>query len=141
MTSSLDRFTRNSYPGVICAAVILLLTGLPGSFLPKQKPIFGLDKIAHLLMYLGFAFLCLWGYRKPYRENGKPYRRKALWITLAIGIVYGALTEIMQEALIPGRVGSVYDWIADLLGAVLGVCFFAFFNQNRNKLKNESFYK
>lgn len=141
MTRFLNRFTRNSYPGVACAAVILLLTGLPGSFLPKAKPIIGLDKVAHLLMYLGFAFVCLWGYRKPYREKGKAYRRKAIILTIVIGIVYGAVTEIMQETLIPGRVGSVYDWIADVIGTLLGTLFFYFFSQNRNKLKNETFHK
>ena len=62
-------------------------------------------------MYMGFAFLTLWGYRKSYLEQGKAYRRKALLVVLAISIAYGALTEIMQEQLIPKRTGSVYDWI------------------------------
>lgn len=141
MTHPFDRLTRNIYPGVFCAAVILLLTGLPGSFLPKQKPVIGLDKIAHLLMYLCLAFLSLWGYRKPYRENGKRYRHNAIIITAAIGLAYGALTEIMQETLIPGRVGSIYDWVADAMGTMLGLAFFHFFNQNRNKLKNAALHK
>ncbi len=141
MIRSLDRFTRNIYPGVFCAAVILLLTGLPGSFLPKPKTIIGLDKLAHLLMYFAFAYITLWGYRKPYQDRDKAYRRKALIITLTVGLAYGALTEIMQEAFIPGRVGSLYDWFADAVGTLLGVLFFYFFNQNRNKLKNESFHK
>ena len=121
--------------------IILLLTGLPGSFIPKTKPIVGLDKVVHMLMYFGFIYLTLWGYRKPYRENGKNYRNKAIGITLAIGIVYGVLTEIMQETLIPGRVGSVYDWIADTIGCLLGATFFYFFNRNGNKLKNETLDK
>lgn len=141
MISSLDRFTRNSYPGVFCAAVILLLTGLPGSLLPKVKPVIGMDKVAHLMMYLVFAFVTLWGYRKPFGENGRAYRRKAAWLTLAISVAFGALTEVMQETLIPGRIGSVYDWMADTLGAAIGVCFYCFFNQNRNKLKNDAFCK
>ena len=141
MIPLLERFTRNSYPGVFCAAVILLLTGLPGSLLPKVKPALGLDKVAHLLMYLAFAFCCLWGYRKPYRERGTTYRRKACLLTMAIGIGYGALTEVMQECLIPGRVGSVYDGLADLIGSLLGVALFVFFSQKGNKLKNESFRK
>ena len=99
----MKRFTRNSYPGLLCAAVILLLTGLPGSCFPHVKPVIGLDKLVHLLMYAGFTFLCVWGYREPFREKGKAYRKKALVLALAIGIVYGALTEIMQETLIPTR--------------------------------------
>ena len=121
--------------------VILVLTGLPGSCFPKVKPTLGLDKIGHFLMYLGFAFMTLWGYRKPYQEKGKPYRNKALLLTLAISIVFGALTEIMQETLIPSRVGSVYDWIADIIGSIVGMTSYYFFYRNVNNLKNESLHK
>ena len=78
-------------------------------------------------MYLGFAFIAIWGYRKQYLEKGKAYQRKALWLTLAISIVFGALTEVMQETLIPSRIGSVYDWIADVVGSIIGVVLFYFF--------------
>lgn len=121
--------------------VILVLTGLPGSVFPHVKPIFGLDKVVHLLMYAGFVFACLWGYRKPFKENGSAFRRKALWISLGIGIVYGVLTELMQEFLIPGRIGSVYDWIADSIGCVLGAIIAYFLLRDRNNLKNEALHK
>lgn len=141
MNPSLKRFTRNSYPGVLCAAVILLLTGLPGSCLPKVKPVLGADKIIHLLMYAGFAFATLWGYREHFQRNGERYRRKACWITLIIGIAYGALTEIMQELFIPGRVGNVYDWVADVIGSVIGVVLAYFLLRDGNNLRNETFCK
>ena len=121
--------------------VILLLTGLPGSCFPKVKPALGLDKVVHLIMYLGFAFITLWGYREQYVEKGQAYRRKALWIVLVISVVFGALTEVMQETLIPTRTGSVYDWIADTLGSILGVVFYYFFYRNRNKLQNQALHK
>lgn len=121
--------------------VILLLTGLPGSCFPHVKPAIGLDKLAHLLMYAGFTFLCLWGYRKPFREKGRKYRTRALWIALAIGIAYGAFTEIMQETLIPSRTGSIYDWIADILGSAFGVLFTQIFLRDRNNLENEALDK
>ncbi len=121
--------------------VILVLTGLPGSVLPHVKPIIGLDKVVHLLMYAGFVFACQWGYRKPFKENGSAYRRKALWITLGIGVAYGLLTELMQEYLIPSRTGSVYDWIADLIGCILGAIIAYFLLRDRNNLKNEALHK
>ena len=137
----MKRFTRNSYPGILCAAVILLLTGLPGSYFPHVKPVIGMDKVAHLLMYAGFTFISLWGYREPFVEKGSVYRKKAVWIAIVIGITYGALTEIMQETLIPSRTGSVYDWIADLVGSVLGAIIAYFFLCRRNNLKNASLDK
>ena len=137
----MNRFTRNSYPGILCAAVILLLTGLPGSCFPTVKPIIGLDKLVHMLMYAGFVFASIWGYREPFRERGKAYRKKVLWIALGIGIAYGALTEIMQETLVPSRTGSVYDWIADVIGCILGAIIAYFFLRDRNNLKNEALDK
>ena len=76
-----------------------------------------------------------------YLEQGKAYRRKALLVVLAISIAYGALTEIMQEQLIPKRTGSVYDWIADLVGSLLGTLLFYFLYRKGNNLPNRSFYK
>ena len=137
----MKRITRNSYPGILCAAVILLLTGLPGSCFPQVKPVIGLDKVVHLLMYAGFTFATIWGYREPFRERGAGYREKMLWMAILIGIFYGALTEIMQETLIPSRTGSVYDWIADLIGSVFGAIFAHFLLRDRNNLKNEALDK
>ena len=92
-------------------------------------------------MYLGFAFIAILGYRKKKKKKGKAYQRKALWLTLAISIVFGALTEVMQETLIPSRIGSVYDWIADVVGSIIGVVLFYFLYRNGNILKNASFHK
>ena len=121
--------------------VILVLTGLPGScFTPPKHP-WGQDKIAHVLMYLAFAYITLWGYRKPYSERGKAFHRNAILITLGIGIVFGALTEVMQATLIPGRIGSYNDWIADCVGTVFGIFLFYFLHRKGNNLQNESFCK
>lgn len=92
-------------------------------------------------MYVGFTFISLWGYREPFRKRGNDYRRKAFWIAIIIGIVYGALTEIMQETLIPLRTGSVFDWIADTIGSILGAIIAYFFLCDRNNLKNEALDK
>ena len=100
-----------------------------------------MDKVVHFLMYAGFSFITVWGYRKPFKERGKAYRKKLLWVVTVIGIVYGALTEVMQETLIPLRTGSVYDWIADLLGSIIGAIIVYFFLRDRNNLKNEAFCK
>jgi VanZ family protein len=120
--------------------VILVLTGLPGSF--RHTHVFlGVDKVVHFLMFCGFAFACLWGYRKPYRGKTQSHRLKAVALTIGICAAYGALTEIMQEYLIPGRTGSVYDWLADFAGIVVGAALFYFFNRKGNNLQNQSFYK
>ena len=101
----------------------------------------GLDKLLHCLMFGGFAFACLWGYRKPYQEKTQGQRLKAVALTIALCVVYGLLTEIMQEHFIPKRTGSVYDWLADLIGSIAGAFLFYFLYRKGNNLQNESFYK
>ena len=123
----LERLTRNSIPGILCGIVILILTGLPGSLFPRVKPVVGIDKVVHLLMYAGFAFACLWGYRKQFVSNGSAYRKKAIILALVISIAYGGLTEIMQEYLVPKRTGDWLDFLADSIGTGIGVLFFYLF--------------
>ena len=129
----LERLTRNSIPGILCGIVILILTGLPGSFFPRVKPAIGLDKVAHVLMYAGFAFACLWGYRKQFVSNGQHYRRKAIILTVIISIAYGGLTEIMQETItFLHRSGDWRDLIADSIGTGIGVLvFYLFFRRKK----------
>jgi VanZ family protein len=129
----LERLTRNSIPGILCGIIILILTGLPGSLFPRVKPAIGLDKVAHILMYAGFAYACLWGYRKQFVSNGLAYQKRAILLTIIISIAYGGLTEIMQETItVLHRSGDWRDLIADAIGTVLGVLvFYLFFRRKK----------
>ena len=128
----MERLTRNSIPGILCGIVILFLTGLPGSLFQTEKPIVGLDKVAHVLMYAGFAFACIWGYRKQYIAGDKTYRKRALLLTLLISVAFGGLTELMQETItILHRSGDWRDLIADTIGTILGTTIFYLFFRNK----------
>ncbi len=129
----MERLTRNSIPGILCGIVILILTGLPGSLFPRVKPTLGLDKVAHVIMYAGFAFACLWGYRKQFVSNGLSYQKRAIILTILISIAYGGLTEIMQETItVLHRSGDWRDLIADSIGTGLGVLiFYLFFRRKK----------
>ena len=129
----LERLTRNSYPGILCGIVILILTGLPGSLFPRVKPAIGLDKVAHVIMYAGFAFACLWGYRKQFVSNDLSYKKRAILLTILISIASGGLTEIMQETItVLHRSGDWRDLIADSIGTGLGVLiFYLFFRRKK----------
>ena len=129
----MERLTRNSIPGILCGIIILILTGLPGSLFPRVKPALGLDKVAHVIMYAGFAFACLWGYRKQFVSNGLSYQKRAILLTIIISIAYGGLTEIMQETItVLHRSGDWRDLIADSIGTGLGVLiFYLFFRRKK----------
>jgi len=81
----------------------------------------------HILMYTTFAFLCIWGYRQSYQEGTDTYRRKALIFTCIISILYGGITELMQEFLVRSRIGSWFDFLADAIGTLLGISIFRYF--------------
>ena len=123
----LERFTRNSIPGILCGIVILILTGLPGSVFPRVKPALGMDKVVHVIMYATFAFLCIWGYRSQYASKNKSNRIKALSLTAIISIAYGGLTELIQEYLVKTRTGDWVDFLGDVIGVVLGLSAFGIF--------------
>lgn len=127
----MDKLTRNSYPGLLCGIIILILTGIPGTVFPRVKPIVGMDKVAHALMYAVFSFLCVWGYRKQFLSNGKTYQKKALLLAAIIGIAYGGLTEIMQGTIVPKRTGDWFDFLSDCLGTFVGLLIFWLFFKKR----------
>ena len=92
----------------------------------------GIDKVVHLLMYVTFAFLCLWGYRKQFISNGMAYKKRAILLAVVISIAYGGLTEIMQEYLVPSRTGDWVDFAADSIGTLVGVgIFYLFFREKK----------
>ncbi|HQL05379.1 MAG TPA: VanZ family protein [Treponemataceae bacterium] len=86
------------------------------SSLPKSISIFTYDKLIH---FLSFAFLAfcwsLWFTPKQWKE--KPLRG-ILYVLIIVGI-YGAIDEYHQS-FTPGRDMSLFDWFADMIGALFG---------------------
>ncbi|MCA9176325.1 MAG: VanZ family protein [Planctomycetales bacterium] len=75
----------------------------------------GGDKVAHFLAYALLAFLLAW---TVYPER----RGRALgYLALLLGATaYGAIDEWLQQY-VPHRTADWRDWIADILGAGLGL--------------------
>lgn len=105
----------------------MVLTGLPGSCFPQVKPTLGADKVVHIIMYAGFAYACLWGYRQTYDKHDKQHRLNMLSRTALISLAFGGLTEIMQETICYNRYGNWYDFAADAIGSLFGILLFSVF--------------
>ena len=127
LVNLLEKLTKNSIPGILCGIVIMILTVLPGSLFPRVKPAIGLDKVVHIIMYAGFVFACLWGYRDQYITNGATYKKRAILLAVVISIGYGGLTELIQEHVVPTRTGDWFDFIGDCIGTGLGALVFYYF--------------
>ena len=77
------------------------------------------DKLAHCVAYAGLAFLLCtvasmrWG-----------FRQSLIAAVLGLLMLYGAVDESTQ-ALVPSRSADEGDWVADVLGAGLGLAAFS----------------
>lgn len=76
----------------------------------------GIDKLVHLSLYACLGFVVLWALRlTPLR-----HRPDVVWVAWVMTFLYGLSDEIHQS-FVPGRSASVGDWMADGLGAIIGV--------------------
>lgn len=115
--------------------MILILTSLPGNCFSHNgfSAMPGLDKVVHFAMFATFAFVSLWGYRSTLAAGGKNRLAKAASLMLTIGILYGALTELMQHFWIEGRTGSPFDLIADATGTAVGTIIYVHYQKKHDK--------
>jgi len=105
--------SRRWLPPTLWAALILILTSIPGSHIPVL-PFRNFDKVVHLTIYgvLGWLTARAW-------LNGS---RATALAFLAIGAIsfFGAMDEWHQQ-FIPQRSMDFLDWAADTTGATLGI--------------------
>ncbi len=99
-------------PPILWAALILILTSIPGSHLPVIS-IRNLDKLVHLTIYGVFGWLTTRAWL-----DGPRAAAVALVIILGISL-FGALDEWHQQ-FIPQRSIELLDWAADTTGAAIG---------------------
>jgi VanZ family protein len=99
-------------PPLLWAALILILTSIPGSHLPVL-PFRNFDKIVHLAIYgvLGWLAIRAWA-------NGSRLTAAALLVVVLISC-FGILDEWHQR-FIPQRSMDLRDWAADTTGAMIG---------------------
>ena len=98
--------------------VILIISGFPGNKVPKI-PVWQFDKLIHSIIYLVLSILLLMPFSVQYITNKK--RLKTQLIIILVGISYGGFMEILQHYIFINRSGNLYDFIANAIGAIIGV--------------------
>ena len=114
---------RNRSLLILAVALVLAWWGLMflGTHMPMppKTHVSMNDKLQHAAAYAGLAFLML--------IMARAFRGRQ-WSTylavIAIGAAYGVADELTQ-LLIPNRSAELLDWVADLVGLVLGATTFA----------------
>lgn len=100
---------------------ILLLTAVPGTVLPELPSIIDLfqpDKLLHVLVFALFFILLVNGFRKE--GNPRHVARSAILWAFTVGILFGGVTELIQGWIIPNRMGSPWDFAANVAGCFAG---------------------
>src|SRR6478752_3314982 len=101
--------------------VILILTTIPGKAIPEVS-IIGIDKLVHCFIFGLLTFLTAFDL-KNHGSNAKPLRTAVIY-----SISYGIFIELIQN-FVPGRSCSIYDVIANSLGALIGYLCFKYYSK------------
>jgi VanZ family protein len=109
---------KSFIPAIIWLLVILIISGFPGNKVPKI-PVWQFDKLIHSIIYLVLSILLLMPFSVQYITNKK--RLKTQLIIILVGISYGGFMEILQHYIFINRSGNLYDFIANAIGAIIGV--------------------
>lgn len=119
----------------------MVLMGLPGKYFPTVVSFWDWlspDKIVHFILFASLSFLSAWGYRNYLKKYSHPYKNKLLLTIILLTIAYGGLTEILQKYLFINRYCSIFDFIADAIGCILGVIIYFFISEKKIKKIEES---
>ncbi len=109
---------------VVWALAILVLYSIPGFDLSYEEPwdLLRLDKIAHMGLFAVMFLVLMVAFRKQgsYRRLKFHARKFSLILTL----LYGAVLEFYQGAFFIERSSDLLDFIANSVGAFLGLLLF-----------------
>ncbi len=124
-------FLKSYFPALGWAALILILTLLPPQALPKVPDwnIISVNSLAHLFVFMVWAFLVLDGSTRSSSTSG--IRRNRILFTLILAVSYGALIELLQGLMRLGRQPDVADIAFNTVGALLGILFFYLFKVSK----------
>jgi len=125
---------KKLWPAIIWALVVLILTGFPGSYIPRVSGFWewlSPDKIVHVLIFATLGFLIFYGLREQYLKS----KRRYLYIlaVLFITFMYGMITEVLQRHVFIGRDGNVFDFLADVAGGLIGFLAFILYNNKKKQ--------
>ena len=104
--------------------VINVLFFLPGSALPKA----GWLQAVHIDKWVHAGIFALLGLLVFYNQAWW-HRRRGWWLTAAAG--YGLAVECAQHLWVANREFDVWDWVADVAGALLAIFIWKGLQKNR----------
>jgi len=98
--------------------LILYLTIFSGSSLNSFQFFNHADKLVHFGLFLVFSYLLMLDLLNNNPSSGL---RGVLTLVVIITLFTGMSTEIIQHMFVPGRTGSIFDFMVDTAGSVSGM--------------------
>ncbi len=128
-------FWKNFWPVILWAFLVIVFSAIPGDYIPKIKSFrdwLSPDKVAHLIFYGTLMYLLLMGFIRQY--GTREMRFSIIIVSFFIGIVFGALIEGLQFFVFVGRSGNIYDFVANVIGCLLGILVFWIVLKKRKRI-------
>ncbi len=100
---------------ILYLGMIFIQSSIPSERIPKMT-LLSYDKLIHGGLYFIAAILIY----LALREHRPGYSLPIAWMTFGIAVFFG-LTDEIHQYFVPGRNASFWDFVADSLGAALGV--------------------
>lgn len=111
--------------GVLYLVTIAVISLMPSQDLPHFTKSKEIDKVIHVCMYLGLAFLASWNYDIFHKKL------KYMYMLLAGVFMYGVVMEILQRTMQNGRDFDFKDMLANLTGTIFGLWIYRYLDRKR----------
>ncbi|PIQ15073.1 MAG: VanZ family protein [Flavobacteriales bacterium CG18_big_fil_WC_8_21_14_2_50_32_9] len=121
---------RPFIPALIWLIIIIVLSGYPGKNLPKA-PFDEFDKLVHLIIYAILSFLSIMGFSKQ-SKSFLLSKNLQYFSSILFSVFAGGVIELLQQYVFINRYGDWLDFIANSIGAVIGVFGFYFISKKLN---------
>lgn len=126
-------------PAALWSVIILILTGMPGNYIPHINNFWewlSIDKLVHLFIFGVLVFLILFGIKEQYFNSTRRYIYGI--VSVIITSLYGMITEILQIYVFTGRSGNRFDFYADATGALIGwLSFYLLYRKKINHIQSK----
>ncbi len=140
MTDSniLTQYIRNYREFILWTLLIFILTGIPGDMFPVFPDFWDLfkpDKIIHLALFGGFVFLFFKGITRQYNYTVlRSYG--TILVVIVSSVMISGLTEYLQWKVFVNRSGNYYDFIANVVGSLLGWLVFWLIYRKKSRISD-----
>lgn len=119
----------NRWKSIVWTILIFIATTLPSNVLPNTSllKIPHFDKIVHFGLFFVLAVFLLSENNRLRKLGG--LTPKAIAIAISVSAILGVLIELLQYFYLPTRSGSYWDFLANILGAIVAVGLYKMINR------------